>query len=159
MRAKKVKNDTDRLRPNRRELRHSIVFFAVDSSKSIDLDPFGFLAACHPRVRARLMVYLLAVADAPPLRFAGGGYWQAMHGEMTGWFEVRTDGPDKFHYRLFCRLDYEALNFDEPLLVVIAGMKKKFRTTISERDYVRIKALGERYFDNNPRMLRVAALP
>ncbi|CCH73168.1 hypothetical protein BN11_240004 [Nostocoides australiense Ben110] len=43
---------------------------------------------------------LIAVASAPPKRFAGGGYWEAMKGEMTGWFEVRVDGPGRHHYRL-----------------------------------------------------------
>ena len=28
---------------------------------------------------------LIAVAGAPPKKFAGGGYWEAMHGDMTGW--------------------------------------------------------------------------
>ena len=45
------------------------------------------------------------VAAAPPKRFAGGGYWEAMKGDMTGWFEVGVDGPRRHHYRLFCRLD------------------------------------------------------
>jgi hypothetical protein len=31
---------------------------------------------------------LTAVAAAPPHRFSGGGYWEAMHGEMTGYCEV-----------------------------------------------------------------------
>ena len=31
-------------------------------------------------------------------RFAGGGYWEAMKGEMTGWFELRVDGPGRHHY-------------------------------------------------------------
>jgi hypothetical protein len=48
---------------------------------------------------------LTHVAAAPPKRFSGGGYWEAMHGEMTGWFEVRVDGPQRRHYRLFCLLD------------------------------------------------------
>ena len=51
---------------------------------------------------------LAQVASAPPKRFAGGGYWEAMKGDMTGWFEVRVDGPRRHHYRLFCRLDYDA---------------------------------------------------
>ena len=40
---------------------------------------------------------LAAVASAPPKRFAGGGYWEAMGGAMTGWFEVRVDGELWFH--------------------------------------------------------------
>ena len=159
MSAKTTKKHPVPPQSNRKEWRHSIVFFAVDDLQSKGLDPFSFLESCHPKVRARLMVYLIAVADAPPLKFAGGGYWEAMHGDMTGWFEVRADGPDKFHYRLFCRLDYEAANFDEPLLAVIAGMKKKFRTVFSSGDYEKVKTLGKRYFADNPRNLRVTTLP
>jgi hypothetical protein len=59
-------------------------------------------------VRAKAYAVLVAVAAAPPKRFAGGGYWESMKGEMSGWFEVRLDGPKRHHYRLFCLLDYEA---------------------------------------------------
>jgi len=48
-----------------------------------------FLRACDPAVRAKFAAVLVAVAKAPPHRFAGGGYWEAMHGDMTGWHEVR----------------------------------------------------------------------
>ena len=94
---------------------------------------------------------LVAVAVAPPKRFSGGGYWEAMKDEMTGWFEVRVDGPDRRHYRLFCRLDYEATNRDKPLLVVVAGMSKPFKTTFSDADYADVRALGDEYLARNPR--------
>jgi hypothetical protein len=74
---------------------------------------------------------LAQVAAAPPKRFAGGGYWEAMKGDMTGWFEVRVDGPRRHHYRLFCRLDYDAKDQPKPLLVVICGLDKPFRTELS----------------------------
>ncbi len=41
---------------------------------------------------------------------------------MTGWFEVRVNGPKRHHYRLFCRLDYDAKDRPKPLLVVICGV-------------------------------------
>jgi hypothetical protein len=44
-----------------------------------------------------------------------------MKGDLTGWFEVRVDGPRRHHYRLFCRLDYDAQDQPKPLLVVISG--------------------------------------
>jgi hypothetical protein len=75
---------------------------------------------------------LAQVAAAPPKRFAGGGYWEAMKGEMTGWFEVRVDGPRRHHYRLFCLLDYAAHGPAKPLLVVICGLDKPFRTPAIE---------------------------
>lgn len=44
------------------------------------------------RVRAAMRAALIAVAFALPKRFAGGGYWEAMKGDMTGWFELLTSG-------------------------------------------------------------------
>ena len=110
-----------------------------------------FLNACPTKVRATMRAVLVAVAAAPPKRFAGGGYWEAMKGDMSGWFEVRVDGPQRHHYRLFCRLDYDAIGYDKPLLVVIAGLDKPFRTTISDADYAHVRALGDEYLARNPR--------
>jgi hypothetical protein len=112
-----------------------------------------FLNACPVSVRAKMRVVLVEVAAAPPKRFAGGGYWEAMHGSMTGWFEVRVDGPNRRHYRLFCRLDYDAKDVDKPLLVVICGLDKPFRTSLSDRDYRGVRTLGEEYLSRNPRSL------
>jgi hypothetical protein len=84
---------------------------------------------------------LVAVASAPPHRFAGGGYWEAMHGDMVGWFEVRIDGPKRgggagrHHYRL----DYHAVATNKPLLVVITGLSKAFRTKLSAREYAHVR--------------------
>jgi len=96
---------------------------------------------------------LVQVATAPPKRFAGGGYWEAMKGEMTGWFEVRVDGPRRHHYRLFCRLDYEAQGLYKPLLVVVCGLSKPFRTQLSATDYGHVRELGREYLRRNPRSL------
>jgi len=104
-------------------------------------------------VRAKMYAVLAAVAAAPPKKFAGGGYWEAMKGDMGGWFEVRADGPKRHHYRLFCLLDYEAQGRDKPLLVVIDGRDKPFRTTLSEADYAAVRQLGEEYRRRNPRSL------
>ncbi|GAA2708199.1 hypothetical protein [Actinoplanes palleronii] len=104
-------------------------------------------------MRAQFRARLVAVATAPPKRFAGGGYWEAMHGEMTGWFEVRVDGPRRHHYRLFCLLDYEAVGRSKPLLVVVAGLDKPFRTTLSEADYKQVREFGREYWSRNPRSL------
>ncbi|MFK5636067.1 MULTISPECIES: hypothetical protein [unclassified Ornithinimicrobium] len=102
-------------------------------------------------VRAKMRAALVAVASAPPKRFAAGGYWEAMKGEMNGWFEVRMDGPGRHHYRLFCLLDYEAKNEDKPLLVVVDGRDKPFRTTLSDADYAAVRRLGVEYRKRNPR--------
>jgi len=96
---------------------------------------------------------LVAVAAAPPKRYSGGGYWEAMKGDMTGWFEVRVDGPKRHHYRLFCRLDYEVEDATKPLLVVITGLDKPFRTELSDSDYARVCQLGVEYLSRNPRSI------
>lgn len=113
-----------------------------------------FLEQVPPKVAATMKATLIAVAKAPPKRFAGGGYWEAMHGDMTGWYEVRVDGPKKqIHYRLFCRLDYEAQGRARPLLVVITGMSKAVRTLFSDADYAAVRDLGREYFSVNPRSI------
>lgn len=96
---------------------------------------------------------LKAVADAPPNAFAGGGYWEAMHGTMAGYYEVRVDGRDRRHYRLFCVLERDGaqLGLGGPSLVVITGMEKTFRTKLSERDYARVRQLGDEYRSRVPR--------
>jgi hypothetical protein len=111
----------------------------------------NFLEGCPTKVRATMRAVLVAVAAAPPKRFSGGGYWEAMKGAMSGWFEVRVDGPQRRHYRLFCRLDYDAARRNKPLLVVIAGLDKPFQTTLSAADYANVQSLGTEYFKRNPR--------
>jgi hypothetical protein len=110
-----------------------------------------FLERCP--VAARMAAVLRAVADAPPNAFAGGGYWEAMHGTMAGYYEVRVDGPDRRHYRLFCVLERDGarLGLGGPSIVVITGMEKPFRTTFTERDYARVRQLGDEYLSRVPR--------
>jgi hypothetical protein len=71
----------------------------------------------------------------------------------TGWFEVRKDGPGRHHYRLFCLLDYEAHDQDKPLLVIIDGRHKPFRTELSSADYAAVRAFGVEYLKRNPRSI------
>jgi hypothetical protein len=113
-----------------------------------------FLLACPEKVRATMLAVLKAVADAPPPMFAGGGKWEAMHGSMKGFYEVRVDGPNRRHYRLFCMLEQDPdgrLGLGGPSLVVIAGRDKPFRTTLAERDYAAVRALGTEYRSRVPR--------
>jgi hypothetical protein len=80
-----------------------------------------------------------------------------MHGDMAGWFEVRVDGPKpsggkgRHHYRLYCLLDYEAKDTDKPLLVIVTGLDKPFRTRLSASDYTGVRRLGREYLARNPR--------
>lgn len=133
---------------------HDIVFFrrheADDPSQST---PGRDALNSYPvKVRATMRAALAAVAAAPPKRFAGGG-WEAMKGDMTGWFEVRVDGPARYHYRLFCLLDYDAKGVDKPLLVVVDGRDKPFRTTLPAADYAAVRKLGGEFGNRNPRSL------
>jgi hypothetical protein len=128
---------------------HAPVFFQQMDGRAPARD---FLNSTPTKVRALMRAVIVAVATAPPTRFSGGGYWEAMHGDMTGWFEIRVDGPGKrAHYRLFCSLDYEALNESRPLLVMIAGLSKPVGTTLNPSDYASIKAMGAEYLRSNPR--------
>ena len=134
---------------------HEVAFFRRHSDDDPGQAVPGrkFLNACPPKVRATMRAVLAQVAAAPPKRFAGGGYWEAMKGNMTGWFEVRVDGPRRHHYRLFCRLDDDAKGRPKPLLTVICGLDKPFRTELSDADYQHVRDLGDEYLRRNPRSL------
>jgi hypothetical protein len=100
-----------------------------------------------------MVAVLKAVADAPPPAFSGGGKWEAMHGEMSGFYEVRVDGPKRHHYRLFCLLEQDngALGLGGPSIVLITGKDKPFRTVLSPRDYDDVRRLGQEYRQRKPR--------
>lgn len=134
---------------------HEIVFFRrhKDDDPKRPTPGREALDAYPTPVRAKMRAALVAVATAPPKRFSGGGYWEAMKGEMSGWFELRIDGPRRHHYRLFCLLDYDAKGEDKPLLVVIDGRDKPFRTTLSDADYAAVRSLGDEFRRRNPRSL------
>jgi len=112
-----------------------------------------FLLACPEKVRAMMMAVVKAVSEAPPPMFSGGGKWEAMHGTMTGWYEVRVDGPGRHHYRIFCLLERDGtrLGLGGPSLVLICGKHKPFRSVLSDRDYAEVRALGEEYRARVPR--------
>jgi Txe/YoeB family toxin of Txe-Axe toxin-antitoxin module len=112
-----------------------------------------FLEACPEKVRAMMLAVVNAVADAPPPQFSGGGKWEAMHGEMAGYYEVRVDGPGRHHYRLFCLLERDggAVGLGGPSLVLICGKDKPFRTVLSSRDYADVRRLGSEYLARTPR--------
>lgn len=143
-----------RIRPSSDDA-HELVFFRrhSDDDQGQAIPGREFLNACPVKVRATMRAVLAQVAAAPPKRFAGGGYWEAMKGNMTGWFEVRVDGPRRHHYRLFCRLDYDAHERPKPLLVVICGLDKPFRTQLADADYRKVHDLGAEYLGRNPRSL------
>jgi hypothetical protein len=132
---------------------HEIRYFRrhADDDPSQATPARDYLRTCDPNVRAKFAAALAAVAAAPPHKFAGGGYWEAMHGEMTGWYEVRVSGRHRVHHRLFCLIDLAAQGAVKPWLVVVTGMSKPFRTTFSQADYLAVRLLGGEYLTRNPR--------
>ena len=71
---------------------------------------------------------------------------------MAGYQEVRVNGPGRRHYRLFCKLDTVAKGRG-PLLTVLCGATKAFRTELAEAEYDKVLALGREYVSRNPRSL------
>jgi hypothetical protein len=118
-----------------------------------------FLDRCPKKVEANLVRVLDAVAEAPPPTYSGGGKWEAMHGEMGGYFEVRATGPNREQFRLFCQLEngtddeLRRRGFTRPAIAVITGMRKPNRTVFSGGDYAAVRALGDDHRSNYPRRI------
>jgi hypothetical protein len=120
-----------------------------------------FLADCPPKIDARFSAVLEAVRTAPPPQFSGGGYWEAMHGAMGGYHEIRLTGPGRRQYRLFCTLDNGSAEelrergFNRPQIAVLTGMVKTSGTKFSDRDYAKVRKLGQEYLRQLPRRIAV----
>ena len=99
------------------------------------------------------MAIVTAVVEAPPPTFSGGGKWEAMHGQMHGFYEARADGANREHFRLFCMLDREGalVGLGGPSLIIVTGLRKAFRTTFANRDYASVRALGDEFLSRIPR--------
>lgn len=113
-----------------------------------------FIDSCPTGVKADIFATLKAVAAAPPPQFSGGGRWEAMHGSMKGYYEVRMMGPGRKLYRVFCileRADDEDLGLAQHSIVVIDGLSKPSGTTFSESDYAAVRALGDEFRSRKPR--------
>jgi len=82
-----------------------------------------------------------------------------MHGDMGGFHEIRLTGPGRRQYRLFCVLDNAApgelrkRGFDGPQIAVITGMVKDSGKKFSERDYAKVRELGDQYTKAFPRSI------
>jgi hypothetical protein len=133
-----------------------IVYF---KSQDGEVPAEEFLVDCPAKVEARFYAVLEAVRAAPPPRFSGGGYWEAMHGEMGGFYEIRLTGPGRRQYRLFCVLDnadaagLRERGFDDPQIAVITGMVKDSGERFSDRDYAKVRRLGNDYKRQFPRRI------
>jgi hypothetical protein len=112
-----------------------------------------FLDSCPASVEAKIQAVLNAVADAPPPSFSGGGMWEAMHGEMGGYYEVRVTGPGREHFRLFCLLDRNGPGLPRSAVVALCGLRKPHMTTFSGGDYAGVRKFGEDYLASDPRSI------
>jgi hypothetical protein len=134
----------------------SIVYYAAPDGTVPALE---FLDACPSKIDAQFVAVLDAVAAAPPPSYSGGGKWEAMKKAMGGWYEIRVTGPGREHFRLFCLLEngtdaeLSERGLTKPAIAVIAGMRKPHRTVFSDRDYAKIRALGEDHRDQTPRRI------
>lgn len=117
----------------------------------------AFLDACPVKVEANMLAVLDAVAEAPPPQFYGGGKWEVMHGTMGGYYEVRATGPNREQFRLFCILEnaddaeLARRGLPRPVITVITGMRKPWRTVFTEADYRRVRDMGDAYLASYPR--------
>lgn len=117
-----------------------------------------FLLACPTPVRAKLLAVLEVVRAAPPPAFSGGGFWEAMHGNMNGYYEIRRTGPGRRHYRLYCILENGSQTelaqrgFDRPQITVINGLVKPNASLFSDVEYARhVRRHGNDYHATLPR--------
>ena len=133
-----------------------VVYFKLNNGSAPALD---FLDECPTKVEAEIMATLEAVRYAPPPRFSGGGRWEAMHGQMTGYFEVRTQGPKREQFRLFCLLEnsnemeMNKRGLERPAIAAITGLRKPWMTVFSDSDYAAVRALGNKYKASFPRSI------
>ncbi len=130
---------------------HEIVYFAGPMSGNLPT-PRDFFNSLPTKVQAKLIQIVSAVAGAPPNKFSGGGYWEAMRADMLGFYEIRADFQ-RVHYRLICLLDYEAIGSMGPLLVIVAGLSKPIGTAIKPEVYGDVKSSGGLYLSMNPRAI------
>ena len=72
---------------------------------------------------------------------------------MAGFYEVRVNGPQRKHFRLFCVLERHGtdVGLGGPAIIVITGMAKPFRTEFKATDYRRVRRLGDEYRKRAPR--------
>jgi hypothetical protein len=138
------------------QLPWAIVYYRAADGTTPALE---FLDSCPGKIDAEFTAVLDAVAGAPPPRFSGGGKWEAMHGAMGGWHEIRLTGPGREQFRLFCLLEngtHDELTrrgLQRCAIAVITGMRKPWRTTFAERDYQRVRELGDEHRRNYPRRI------
>lgn len=123
-----------------------IHFFQRDEADDVRqaVPAIEFLDSIPAKVAAEIHAVLDAVAAAPPPSFSGGGKWEVMRDDMSGYFEVRVQGGGMNH-RLFCVLERDAEDLGGSSIVCIDGLSKPPRTAAHPRDYRRVKRFGAEF--------------
>jgi hypothetical protein len=116
------------------------VVFVSDELVNSDLSPVLMARAMPDSVAKKLKAVLEAVADAPPHKFRGGGYWEAMHGNMKGFHEIRLQGSDNFLYRFFCVVT--KISESQERITVLASMRKRKGEKFTTSEYNRVRELA-----------------
>ena len=106
-----------------------------------------FFETLSDKVAAEIHAVLDAVAEAPPPAFSGGGKWEAMRGEMAGFYEIRVQGGGSNH-RLFCLLERDADDLGGPSIVCLGGLTKQRRRAADPQDYRRIRRYRDEFERN-----------
>ena len=104
------------------------VFIDMERLGAKHLDPYLALAS-RPKVAVKFFALVDAICEEWP-RFAGGGYFEAMHGSMSGYFEIRLRLAST-NFRFICK----PVELDQQFLVVIAFMAKPIRTGFRPKQY------------------------
>lgn len=106
-----------------------------------------FFETLSNKLAAEIHAVLDAVAEAPPPAFSGGGKWEAMRGEMAGFYEVRVQGGGLNH-RLICLLERDADDLGGSSIVCLGGLTKPRRQPADPKDYRRIRRYREEFEQN-----------
>jgi len=120
---------------------------ADDPDRSVPAQEF--LESVSDAVAAEILAVLAAVAEAPPPAFSGGGKWEAMKAEMSGFYEVRVVGNDarghRMNHRMFCKLVRDANDLGGSSIVCVGGLSKPLRSAARPGDYRMVKRLGAEF--------------
>lgn len=118
---------------------------ADDADESIPAR--DFFETLPGKVASEIHAVLEAVAEAPPPAFSGGGKWEAMRGEMAGFYEVRVQG-DGSNHRLFCLLERDADDLGGSSIVCLGGLTKPRRQPADPKHYRRIRQYRKEFKQN-----------
>jgi hypothetical protein len=74
-----------------------------------------------------------------------------------GYYEIRVTGPGREQFRLFCILEnadaatLAQCGLPGPVIAVITGLRKPWRTVLTAADYRHVREMGIAYLASQPR--------